>query len=76
MIEYQVINRLIFLPKHMLWVLKRTVGMRRFFQESNYNLNLMSLEKNTILRSKLCLLRLWCIQYADMIHSGEHVVLI
>ena len=45
MIEYQVINPLIFQPKHMLWVLKRTVGMRRFFQASNYNLNLMSLKK-------------------------------
>ena len=46
MIEYQVINRLIFQPKHMLWVLKRTVGMRRFFQASN--LNLMSLKKHTL----------------------------
>ena len=43
-IEYQVIYRLTFQPKHMLWVLKRTVGMRRYFQASNYNLNLMSLE--------------------------------
>ena len=43
--EYQVINRLIFQPKHMLWILKKTVGMRRFFQASNYNLNLMSLTK-------------------------------
>ena len=44
MIEYQVIYRLTLQPKHMLWVLKRTVGMRRYFQASNYNLNLMSLE--------------------------------
>ena len=29
MIVYQVINY--FQPKHMLWVLKRTVAMRRFF---------------------------------------------
>ena len=42
MIEYQVINRLIFQQKHLLWVLKRTVGMRQFFQASNYNLNLMT----------------------------------
>ena len=44
MIEYQMINRLVIQPKQMLWVLKRTVGMRRFFQASNYNLNLMSLK--------------------------------
>ena len=43
--EYQVANRVIFQPKHILWVRKRTVGMRRFFQASNYNLNLMSLKK-------------------------------
>ena len=28
---YQKINFLISQPKHMLWVLKRTVSMRRFF---------------------------------------------
>ena len=28
---YQKINFLISHPKHMLWVLKRTVSMRRFF---------------------------------------------
>ena len=60
MIEYQVINHLIFQPKHMLWILKRTVRMRRFFQALNYNLNLMimSLKKNTFTHSKLCLSRL------------------
>ena len=31
MIAYQVINCLISQPKHMLWVLKRTIAMRRFF---------------------------------------------
>ena len=31
MIAYQVINCLISQPKHMLWVLKRTLAMRRFF---------------------------------------------
>ena len=31
MIAYQVINCLIFQPKHMLSVLKRTVAMGRFF---------------------------------------------
>ena len=31
MIVYQVINCLIPHPKHMLWVLIRTVAMRRFF---------------------------------------------
>ena len=31
MIAYQVNNCLISQPKHMLWVLKRTVTMRRFF---------------------------------------------
>ena len=49
MIEYQVISRLIFRPKHILWVLKKTVEMGRFFQASNYNLNLMSLKKKYVL---------------------------
>ena len=31
MIAYQVNNCLISQPKHMLWVLKRTVTIRRFF---------------------------------------------
>ena len=31
MSAYQVIICLISQPKHMLWVLKRTVSMRRFF---------------------------------------------
>ena len=41
MIVYQVINCLISQPKHMLWVLKRTAAMRRFFLAPNYRLNLM-----------------------------------
>ena len=45
MIAYQVINFLISQPKHMLWVLKRTVAMRRFFLATNYRLNLM-IKKN------------------------------
>ena len=28
---YQTINFLISQPKHLLWVLKRTISMRRFF---------------------------------------------
>ena len=45
MTEYQVIDHLIFQPKHLLWALKRTVGMRRLFQVSNCNSSLMSLKK-------------------------------
>ena len=30
-VKYQVINCLISQPKHMLWVLKRTVAMRRSY---------------------------------------------
>ena len=45
MIEYHVVTSHIFQPKHMLWVLKRTVGLRQYYQASNYNLNLMSLKK-------------------------------
>ena len=41
MSAYKVINCLISQPKHMLWVLKRTVAMRRFFWAPNYRLNLM-----------------------------------
>ena len=35
----------------------------------------MSLKENTILRSNLCLSRLWCILYAGMIHLCEYVKL-
>ena len=41
MSAYKVINCLISQPKHMLWVLKRTVAMRRFFYALSYRLNLM-----------------------------------
>ena len=41
MIAYQVINCLISQPNHMLWVLKRTVAMRQFFQATSYRLKLM-----------------------------------
>ena len=41
MSAYKVINFLISQPKHMLWVLKRTVAMRRLFLAPNYRLNLM-----------------------------------
>ena len=42
MILYQVINCLIFQPKHMLWVLKSVAAMRQFLKAPNYRLNLMS----------------------------------
>ena len=76
MIEYQVINRLIFQPKHMLEVLKRTLGIRPLFKHQIINLNLICMKMNTILRSKLCLSRRWCIQYAGIIHFSEHVELV
>ena len=39
---YKVINCLISQPKHMFWVLKSAVSMRRFFfLAPNYRLNLM-----------------------------------
>ena len=41
MSAYKVINCLISQPKHMFWVLKRTVSMRRSFKAPNYRLNLM-----------------------------------
>ena len=50
--------------------------MRQFFKASNYNFNLISLIKNTILHSKLCLSRLLSIHYAGMIHFSEHVKLV
>ena len=49
----KVINCLISTPKHMLWVLKRTVSMRRFFKAQNYSLNRMCKKRLTILRSKI-----------------------
>ena len=36
MTAYQVIKCLISRPKHMLWVLKRTVAMRRFFLNTKF----------------------------------------
>ena len=45
MIDNQVVNRLIFQPKHMLSVLKRTIRIRRVFTHQIINLNPMSLEK-------------------------------
>ena len=50
MSAYKVIKCLISQPKHMLWVLKRTVSMRRFFKAPNYRLNLMCQKILTILR--------------------------
>ena len=40
MSAYKVINCLISQPKHMLWVLKRTIAIKRFLAP-NYRLNLM-----------------------------------
>ena len=48
MIEYQVINRLIFQLKHMLWVFKRTIAMRLVEFETS-EVKLESHEQNTYL---------------------------
>ena len=58
MSAYKVINCLISQPKHMLWVHKRTVSMRRFFGAPNYRLNMICMKVLTILPQKLCLSRL------------------
>ena len=43
-------------PKHVLWVLKRTVSMRRFFFEHpKHMLRLLGKNKMPILRSKFLL---------------------
>ena len=49
---YKVITCPISQPKHMLWVLKRSVSMRRLFKAQNYSLNLMCKKILTVLRSK------------------------
>ena len=36
-------------PKHMIWVLKRTFSMKRFFQSHKHMLKLMGKEINAIL---------------------------
>ena len=41
-----------FQSKHMLWVLKRTVSMRRSFEDPNYILKLTGKKNVRILRSK------------------------
>ena len=38
-------------PKHMLWVLKRTVSLRRFFLALKHMFKLMGKEIITVLRS-------------------------
>ena len=72
MIAYIVINCSISQPKHMLWILKRIVAMRRFFLAPNCRLILVSNKIFTILCSKLCL----SIQYVGMIHLSEQVKLV
>ena len=52
---YQKFNFLISKPKHMLWVLKRTVSMRRFFWAPKHMLRLMGKEILTSLSSKILL---------------------
>ena len=54
MIAYQVINCLISQPKLMLWVLKRTIAMRRLFKVPNYGLNLMIKENINNFKFKNC----------------------
>ena len=49
---YQLLNFLISQPKHMLWVLKRTISVRRFFEHPKHALKLMSKKIFTILHSK------------------------
>ena len=41
-------------PKHMLWILKRAVSVRRFFEHPKHMLKLMDKKISTILRSKMC----------------------
>ena len=62
MIVYQVINYLISQPKHMLWVLKRTATMRRFFKAPNYRLNLMGKKIFTTFNQK-------CVNLDSDVHS-------
>ena len=74
MFTYQVINCFISQPKHILWVLKRTVAMRRFFKAPKFRLNLI-IKKNVYnFKLKKCVyLDHDFIQHADMLHLSEHV---
>ena len=47
-----MINLLISQPKHMLWVLKRTVSVGGSFEHPKHMLKLMGKEIFTMLRSK------------------------
>ena len=49
---YQKFNFLIYKPKYMLWVLKRTVSMRGSFEHPKHMLQLMGKKIFTILLSK------------------------
>ena len=47
------LNEMVLL-KHMLWVLKRTVSMRRFFEHPKHKLNLMGKKIFTIYAQNFC----------------------
>ena len=49
---YQKKNFLIFQPKHILWVLKRTVSVKRFFWAPKTYAKIMGKKIFTILRWK------------------------
>ena len=61
MIAHQVIICLISQPKHMLWVLKRTIAMRGFFKTPDNRLNLMNKKIFIILSSKIVFI--WTMTY-------------
>ena len=69
MSAYNVINCLISQPKHMFWVLKRTVSMRRFFLATNSRLNLMCKKILTILRSKDVVEMLKTLYYKNLLET-------
>ena len=54
---YWIINFLIAQPRHMFWILKRTVLMRRFFEHPKHMFKLTDKEMNAILGVLTILIR-------------------
>ena len=59
-LDKSVFRKTIFLisqPKHMLWALKRTVSMRRSYEQPKHMLKQMGKKIFTILRSKILFMK-------------------
>ena len=71
--EYLKIIFLISQPKHMLWVLKRTVSMKRFFGVPKTNVKIVGKEINTILGAQPILIWTYELSYHSPCQPLIHI---